>query len=376
MSEFDFDELDRAVSKVLTAPDDSVTAPAVPSPDSVASQSRPAPAPSMSPAPSETSAFSASSTPPTPSAPAVRRASGRFMDMVHPSSDMRSRPPVARQAASDPAAGYRSPVSSFGATQPTGVSSPIPSVAASQSAPLAPTPQVAPAASTLDALIAPAASDIPSPLESPFLPDAKVEKRPLGGLPVSDDELSLSDMPSLSSSIEESLVEVSSIESEADDSIQIDSSATINFSANLPAETEPLLEAADPAPAITAPEPEFQLSSPEPAELLDDSSASASLDNSAPVTDTPTQAVTAPAPTVMTPDNSAAGPASITQQYTEQPSTAAEPGAIYDTESYHQPISAPTKKHSGAWVILWIVLLIAAGAGAGAAFYVYILPML
>jgi hypothetical protein len=71
-----------------------------------------------------------------------------------------------------------------------------------------------------------------------------------------------------------------------------------------------------------------------------------------------------------------AGPASITQQYTEQPSANQQSGSIYDTENYHQPLAHNAKKRSGAWVILWIFLLVILGAGAGVAFYFYVLPML
>ena len=69
------------------------------------------------------------------------------------------------------------------------------------------------------------------------------------------------------------------------------------------------------------------------------------------------------------------GPTSITQQYKEQVSTNQESGAIYDTESYHQPVTKPVKK-SGNLAILWIALLVVFGAAAGWAVYTFILPML
>ena len=71
------------------------------------------------------------------------------------------------------------------------------------------------------------------------------------------------------------------------------------------------------------------------------------------------------------------GPTSITQQYTEQPSTGDQPtGAIFDTEAYRKPLSHPAKKKSGWLYVLWIVLLLVVGAGAGAAVYFFVLPKL
>jgi len=74
VNDIDFEELDRAVSSAL-GPD------AVKTPAATAEAPAPAPAPST-PAPVPT--------PPASASPAARRSSGRFMDVVHPSSDMRS----------------------------------------------------------------------------------------------------------------------------------------------------------------------------------------------------------------------------------------------------------------------------------------------
>ena len=68
--------------------------------------------------------------------------------------------------------------------------------------------------------------------------------------------------------------------------------------------------------------------------------------------------------------------ASITQQYTEQPREEADSGAIYDTEAYHKPLVDAKKKSSGVWLAVWIVVLALIGAGAGLAFYFFILPTL
>jgi hypothetical protein len=70
------------------------------------------------------------------------------------------------------------------------------------------------------------------------------------------------------------------------------------------------------------------------------------------------------------------GPTSISQQYKEQPVANQSSGAIFDTETYHKPLTVQPKKRSGALTIVWIILLIILGAGAGVAFYLFVLPNL
>lgn len=70
-------------------------------------------------------------------------------------------------------------------------------------------------------------------------------------------------------------------------------------------------------------------------------------------------------------------PTSINQQYTELPNTGdKEIGAIYDTNSYHKPMSTPVKKKSGWMWVVWIILLMIVSIGAGAAVYLFVLPQL
>jgi hypothetical protein len=64
------------------------------------------------------------------------------------------------------------------------------------------------------------------------------------------------------------------------------------------------------------------------------------------------------------------GPTSISQQYKEEPSTSdPKNGAIYDTDTYHKPLAHPAEKKSGWLWVIWIVLILLVGAGAGAALY-------
>jgi hypothetical protein len=285
MQDIDFDELDRAVSSTIgpkpKAEDTSDTSVAV-------NVSRP----------------ESSSPPPTP---AARRSSGRFMDVVHPSSDMRSTS-TERSEPRKPEA----PVPSKPEAAPTDWPDPLDFHGfkmddTDEAEAPAPTPVEANEAS----------DESTKPLESPFLSDTKVEKRPLGAFSTAEAK----ELPTAPEEPETPLLEASGEEL-------------------IPAETE---KAEEPE-AVEAPtEPE------------------------APIEGEPTP------PEVEEP----IGPTSITQQYKEQPSTADQPsGAIFDTEAYHQPLAHPEKKRSGAMVILWIIALILLGAGVGAGVYFFVLPML
>ena len=133
MSDFDFDEIDEAVSHAIATNDNDTPT----SPQST----------------EDTSSTETPASPRTSTMPAVHRGSGRFMDMVHPSSDMHSR----REFTPPRSVSARPPVNQT----------------------IQPTETVRETANTPD--------DEPSPsLESPFLPDTKVEKRPLGSMPPVD----------------------------------------------------------------------------------------------------------------------------------------------------------------------------------------------
>lgn len=136
MTEIDFDELDRAVN--------SLVGPAVKSASPIAVTSEPdsASTPSLS----------------NVSPLAERRSSGRFMDVVHPSSDMRSGsvPPRPVQI---------QPLTTTSSTMPDPI----------DVQPLQPDEN-----SVQEPLLTEALKETDTPLGSPFLTDAKVEKRPLG----------------------------------------------------------------------------------------------------------------------------------------------------------------------------------------------------
>ncbi len=337
MTDFDFDELDKAVNTVLGGPDTPV--------DQAAS-----PAPTPEPQISRYEAPQAATPAPRPqSAPAVRRSGGRFMDVVHPSSDMRTRNET-------PAEAPASPVNA-----PAIVNQP-------------PAKPDTSAGDLLDDF------DWNTPLDSPFLPDTQVEKRPLGGSVPTGDSLRAAlendtqllieepDEPRLETSVETPAVEehtmpdpidfaagASVIEEVAEEKIEEP------ISVEIPAVVEAVAVSADPVSSELASD--------------DDLSQAAALDAESHFVPGAEEVASSTIGDVPAAEQNT-GPVSITQQYKEKPAEAAVSGAIYDTENYHQPITAPVKKKSGAWVILWIFLILIVGGGGGAAFYFFVLPSL
>jgi len=333
MSDFDFDELDKAVAGALASDDSAETPAQLPS-----SENRDGISQQEDAQPQHDVAQDTSEEPTPRVAPAARRSSGRFMDVVHPSSDMR--------------------------TRPAGFTPPSPTTSAPQDRPVAQAPT-----SNDDELTEESETESwAKPLESPFLPGAKVVKRPLGGEPAPTrsfdfEETPIFDMP------DEPLLE---------------------------APDEPLLEATtmpDPidfaAQAASLSSESEDTGSVQPSEAPFESvTFEETTIEEVPFEEIPTEETPVEEPisveTPSTPERppqqhrevlESIGPASITQQYTEQPSSTEASGAIYDTEAYHQPVAAaPVKKHSGIWVFLWILLLIILGAGAGVAFYLFVLP--
>ena len=314
MSDIDFDELDRAVTGALNGtpaatpksqPDelieslDTIETLEPIQRTSLASSRGSAPVSAPVPEPAttiDTPEVTRVINPPVTAPAAPRPSSGRFMDIVHPSSDMRSNNnEVVR--------------------------------------PFEKKPEITP---TVEPVAEPVTYDAPAwnePLESPFLPDTKVEKRPLGGsglleAPEPQELLEPLTMPD-----------------------------PIDF-----AQSQAIIEPNEPEVIITEEpvvEEVVELEIPVEPELV--------------VQEQLKQVEDLPSPVFV--EQEPVGPTSITQQYKEQVSTNQESGAIYDTESYHQPVTKPVKK-SGNLAILWIALLVVFGAAAGWAVYTFILPML
>jgi hypothetical protein len=222
-------------------------------------------------------------------------------------------------------------------------------------------------------LTIPSPSEIPSekpavdseeaqPLESPFLPDAKVEKRPLGAFADAAGQAE----PEPKEPEEELLLE-------APDEPRLEPHVLpdpIDFAAHASA----LSSENEDTGVLQTPQEESELVAEEKLAEVE-----AEVDTKAETTavEEPEKAPEAETQEELKqPESEPTGPASISQQYTEQPSSAPSSGAIYDTETYHQPLAPAPKKRSGAWTFIWIILLVILGAAAGFAFYKFVLPML
>lgn len=171
------------------------------------------------------------------------------------------------------------------------------------------------------------------PLTSPFLTDAKVEKRPLGSgiaaqeIPADLLEFDYDDGTDPSRS--------DKTQSNPEDQLPADPVAQVQ----LPAELQSDLVAVEADTTGTSPEVE---------------------------------AVAEPAVEPSAPQSKPAvtGPTSIQQQYTESAETGDQTnGSIYDTDTYHQALTHPVKKKSGWIWVLWVFLLLIVGAGGAAALY-------
>ncbi len=380
MKELDFDELDRAVNSLMTnvpksaSPGDEEkekTLDIAPTPDD--------PKPQDQTEPSERPEPIMPSRPAVPAAPATRRG-GRFMDVVHPSADM-TKPDTPR------------PVSRQGVTlEPLGTSQKIADIVPKKreapekaeepeekpedsSVAVAPKPDMtmpekteepAPASDWPDPLDMAASKEpeekkeeaevpepeveepTPAPLTSPFLPDTKVEKRPLGGVaPEEEEPGKAAEEPA-----HPPVVPVDETPKTIDDpnaqlpanpndvELQLPEELSGDLMAVEADTTHDELKQAHESKVGDVPKPE--IAAPEAAEPK-----------------------TAPSEPVVP-----AGPTSIPQQYREEPSTGdKDNGAIYDTDTYHQPLAHPAKKKSGWMWVIWIALILLLGAGGGAALY-------
>ncbi|HEY0964978.1 MAG TPA: hypothetical protein VGE13_00680 [Candidatus Saccharimonadales bacterium] len=332
MKDLDFDELDKAVNSLMQGglksaeEEKPAVAPSSEPVEPVSHSSAPIDTP---PVIKEETVVAANSTaPPAVTPPAqsstnlAPKRSGRFMDVMHPSSDMR--PPLSMPAriGKEIAPMVGNVATSMPATEPVAETpvfettdeslkvneaSPVDEVAADYVSDAASDATLTPdetAKMTSDQL------DVPV---SPFLSDAKVEKRPLGG------------------------------------------------SASIVSETEDVSMAESVDQALASSQPE----SPEvpaalPVELSGDvvSIESDATSHVATINQSETDPVGA----------GVAGNSSITQQYKEKENSGDQSHApIYDTNV--QPLAHPAKKKSGWGAVLWILLIILICVGIAAALY-------
>lgn len=380
MADIDFDELDKAVNdlmanvdtskrtagldepeeKVVSIPTSS-TAPAVVTPAPTPTPATPATEASAAPTQSVGSAPAvAATTPASPSLAMKRR--GQFMDIVHPSRDMNTPKSTSRQgvtiqpgndvvAASAAQQNEPAPMSNVPPVQssvetpePTPSAWPDPIDMANASATAAETPS----APTL-ATEPPTEATGEAPLTSPFLPDAKPEKRPLGSpVPAEDASASMTEAP------------VDDAQTPATPEPTPTAALPEEFSGDLMAvESRDLSGHQEQPVALPVPAEQPKLEAGEEEALIP------SVASPDPVEQPQTPAQ----PQTQTP---AGG--SISQQYTEQPSSGDQSnGSIYDTSAYHQPIEpvaqAKKKTPTSVWIMIGVGLALIGAIGGAAFFY-------
>jgi hypothetical protein len=349
MKDLDFDELDKAVNSLMTTP--SSTTPSI---DEDVATTKDAPlsdddttmsttADQQDQAPTVPVATPTVVTPTSP--PLAARRGGRFMDVVHPSSEMK-RPVVQSSSVSrqGPTIARTPTVDTRTTSQPqprrqepvTGSSEwPDPlELPAQHQADQQPTVSSDGSAIEISSVSYPGE---PEPLVTPFLSDAKVDKRPLGS-----GALALSD-----------------VSEEA--SVAPKTTSPLHQNAQLPAlpgDVEPLLPE-ELRGDMMAVEADTHMGVPR----TEDTQPPEPISMASPVL--------SPEPARQTTATEApAAQSSIPQQYHEAPSTGDQDnGAIYDVDSYHQPLSHPAKKKSGWLWVVWIVAILLLGAAGGAALY-------
>lgn len=363
MKDLDFDELDRAVNSLISSSKETENKTEVDT--KLADTEEKKDTVSESSDNSDQSTERKASTSTFPSLAARRSGSGRFMDVVHPSSNMRPSTTVSKSAFDqtekpEPADDKTAPVE----TKPETVTPETPKPETTDSnwpnsidfkeyksvqtdKKEEPKPEededIDKINDEITKTLNQASGDTP---ESPFIAGTKVEKRPLGAFS------------------EESPAETTE-DTEKEDKKQPEKLGGLDLNADG--------------------QPQANIDTPLPAELHDDilsiesdsstTNPEIATDKHETKLDVETEPVKPAAETAKpAADNQPTVPTSITQQYKEQPSTGDQKtGAIYDTDAYHKALLHPAKKKSG-WVwVLWITILLIIGAGTGAAVYFFML---
>ncbi len=355
MKDLDFDELDRAVNSLMTKNDSKPTVTALT--DTVA-QAEPSTDTSQSRLPStatpdvDDSLISEDNTMTTPSKTIAPRRSGRFMDMMPasattvltPARKFTSRQGVSLSPMNDIVAASAVKKSPEVSENSENTSSSVDEVStpshswpdpidlheAQNPVPEAESIAELPVIATEAEVTSEPATPIPEN-DSPFILDAKVEKRPLGG----------NEMSSVSSADE-----------------------PVNLVANTDTQSTPQIMPAELGEDLLAIEAGSSATSPDttPASAAP---ASTSLPAESPVTEEPSSMATQQPQSV--PQQPGAS-SSISQQYKVAQSTRDQShAALYDTAA--EPLKHPAKQSSSWPIIIVIILLIVLGAGGAAALY-------
>ena len=234
-----------------------------------------------------------------------------------------------------------------------------------------------------------AAPSAVNPMTSPFLPDAKVEKRPLGS-PISvgepDDKQSAESVDVQQDSIEEAPKETSIAATAETETPPIKTEETVSstdasfdnkletYDDTLPAEYQSSLLKleSDSTGSDMIDEPDEDV-----ADVADDTADDVvAADKEEPVSKPEPKQPEKSQSVVSTPQEkpktelaAAIGSQQIPRQYSETKTEEAEIKPIYETESYRQPMATAKKQKSGWWVVVIVFLVIALGGGGGALLY-------
>jgi len=343
MKDLDFDELDRAVNSLITSAPASISDADIPKETTLdlgngSYDQIPVTTPVVSQPIVSAPIFASVS-------PAVERPStGRFMDVVHPSSNMRSNLVMPERNLN------QAPVFNPIAVPYSATAAVVPAPINSMPTPMS-SDWVSPSKPSEEADEADEDDDIDqigndianameknanAPLDSPFLSGTKVDKRPLNAFSGDQKSAELENKSQNTSGYNSNPLLPAELQ---DDLLLIESNSTAQPDDE--PEEKPVIESLPETLAVSA---------------------------------VPVVTILPIAPAMI--ETKPVATTSITQQYIEQPNSGDQKtGAIYDTNSYHKALT-PTKKKSGWLWVLWIVLLLIIGAGSGAAVYFLVLPNL
>jgi hypothetical protein len=342
MQDIDFDELDRAVSSLISAtPDtDSDKAALAASPVSVNASPAPAaePAPYIAPVvPQEPVVPVVAPMPAVPAAANLvqnRPNLGRSMDFIRPNTPT---PTMQRTNNTDPIV---API-----TTPPVINNPD---AITPSAPIG-------------GSVVEKTPEAPEPSESPFITDAKVEKRPLGAFSegkVPEGESAEVNSPTYAAAIalENSIVEGK----DENPSISVDTPLPAELQNNLlQIESSDATSGSMTMPIQPAEEPKVEIKSA-------DMSITEAIDSSKHEAEEKVAVPTEPAanPNVVN---------SISQQYPTSAVPAPQnTGPIFDTSVYHNSANIKPVKKSNAWIWILMIVLILIGATIGVGIYLFV----
>lgn len=339
MKDLDFDELDRAVNSLMQQAGQSPTPPPA---DNTAPVGADAP-------------------------PAIRRTSGRFMDVVVPPKSnvtyqrnsregITIQPPETAASNDEPAKeAAREPIQPINLaardqqnpTQENDWPDPLELANFKDEAPTEPSDQD----QSVETVPPNTESHLPAEaMTSPFLPEAKVEKRPLGGY---------NSVASTQAAEDSAAPGITETPPDTDKQLPPEPSAVTEA---LPAElnSDILSVEADKGP---------EASEQSAAAVLPEAEAETTSE----VAPTP---ITTPLPNAATATQVQSSPistGSIPQQYkiSNEPKADVPAASIYDTKTYHQPLRQPAKSKSGWGWLIGIIVLVLLGAAAGAALYYF-----